>query len=87
MSSTYGDAEPEDAWYPDDTLGEQLRNLGQRIALLDGKPRPLGSAHDMLASITQRIRDSIAGGLIADERSVTRLIQLIEDTALARSRA
>ena len=83
--SEFGDREPEDAWHPHDSIAEQLRNLGQRIALLDGQPRPLGNERALLDSLTQRIRDSISMGF-SDERKVTRLIQLIEDVALVRSR-
>lgn len=83
--SEFGDREPEDAWHPQDSVAEQLRNLGQRIALLDGGPRPVGSPSALLDSITQRLRDSISMGF-SDERKVTRLIQLIEDAALVRSR-
>lgn len=32
--SDFGDAEPEDAWHPDDELDEQLANLRRRVALL-----------------------------------------------------
>jgi hypothetical protein len=83
--SEFGDREPEDAWHPHDSITEQLRNLGQRIALLDGEPRPLGSPSALLDSITQRIRASVSLG-VSSERQVTRLIQLIEDVALVRSR-
>ena len=39
--SIYGDAEPEDAWHPDDPLDVLVDNLCRRCNLL-GEPRRLG---------------------------------------------
>jgi hypothetical protein len=34
MSIDFGDAEPEDAWHPDDPVDELLDNLARRLSLL-----------------------------------------------------
>jgi hypothetical protein len=38
--TVYGDAEPEDAWHPDDPIHELLDNLGRRCAILGEPPNP-----------------------------------------------
>jgi len=33
--SEFGDYEPEDAWHPDDTIEDQVKNLRKRLEALD----------------------------------------------------
>lgn len=82
----FGDYEPEDTWTVTDTPRELVRNLGRRVALLDGLPEPRGTSLRALlgaiehrANVVQR-RHRIAG------RDRLRLQLLRDDIAHVRDR-
>ena len=59
----FGDAEPEDAWDPDDPVIELLDNIARRLAALvalelldDVVERRIGWLRDDLAHIIERVR-------------------------------
>lgn len=84
--SGYGDAEPEDAWHPGDAPAEQIENLARRLTLVDGMPPPRGtSLRAVLEAIAHRA-DVAARRHRLTERDRLRLVQIVEDLELVRSR-
>ena len=62
----FGDADPEDAWDPDDPLAELADNLARRAAILEALPADhprlalrLRLLADDLAHLATRIREEI----------------------------
>ena len=84
--SDYGDDEPEDAWHPDDSIAEQVRNLARRMRLLDGGPEPRGTPVVVLDTIRERIIIVIKHRQKMNDRAIIRLIQLIEDAGFVSRR-
>lgn len=82
----FGDAEPEDAWHPDDSIVEQVENLIRRAELLLGHrlTRPGTDPESVLhalAHVVVRVRRRRPHG-----RELLRVDQLDEDIEYVRSR-
>lgn len=88
--SQFGDYEPEDAWDADDPTSEQVINLFRRMDLLDG-----GGDRDALVWRLMELEARIDrwkadrtehGQLVADQRSLLRAEQILDDMAFIRAR-
>ena len=86
MTTDFGDYEPEDAWHPDDTVAEQLRNLIARAELLDRRQLRFGSddPHDILDALATIVAAARRRRL--DPRDVLRVRDLEEDIFFIRGR-
>ena len=83
---TVFDFEPEDAWDASDPVDQLARNLGRRIALVDGLPEPRGtSTRARLAAIAHRVERAERRHRV-DDRTRLRLEQIAVDVDYARSR-
>ncbi|RPH33803.1 MAG: hypothetical protein EHM90_00065 [Chloroflexi bacterium] len=80
----YGDAEPEDAWHPDDPVRVLLDNLSRRCANL-GEPGVVSAdATEWLAEIVERL-ERIRRRRLSDMEQV-RVAMIAEDIEHIRNR-
>jgi hypothetical protein len=87
VSDTFGDYEPEDAWHPDDSPGEQVENLRRRLILL--LAAALAGDDDFeLRDVLRLIAAFVAITRLRDltGRALLRADQLDEDIAFIRAR-
>ena len=82
--TAFDDFEPEDAWGPDDPVGEQIRNLRNRLAALVESDSWSGTDEDELdlnVAVLELVRDRRLSA-----RDVLRADDLTSDIAWVRSR-
>lgn len=88
MTYQFGDAEPEDAWHPDDPLWTLIDNVGRRCAIL-GEPRfvPIdATAHQAIAELAERLHRLILRRDQLDDRTRHRVDLIAQDVAFLQTR-
>lgn len=78
--SDFGDYEPEDAWHPDDTIEDQVKNLRKRF-------ERLGIPEDVVRRMFRNeLIDMLRAVVENGPRDNPRTLQLIEDIDFVQER-